>query len=123
MPRNEWLEDFRARCGEQGVDFHKVMRAAGYSDTEIGILKRRKSPAPLDKLILERELISYGTPQPLKLEPEKVEEPKPKPNPKPRPLICTGKDCPYLVHVGGNKGFCPLPRCVMQWRKDADDKA
>lgn len=33
------------------------------------------------------------------------------------PLICNGDkiDCPYLRRVDGKLGYCPLPRCVMEW--------
>lgn len=119
----QWLEDFRIQCEEQGADFYGVLKAAGYSNSEIGILQRKKVPTSLDKLILERELISYGAPpQPtpeVKAEMDK-KEPKPEPD---SPVICDGDNihCPYLTYTAHRKGYCPLQKCGYIVKEDKND--
>lgn len=119
----DWILDFARRCVEAGTDAGKIMRCAGYDDREIAAAMRGRSLCATDKVLLESELVSYGTPPA-----EKDEEPDPEPEPVPGPAppeICDGDkiNCPYLTRIG-RKGFCMMPRCMyIIKREDVDDQA
>lgn len=114
----EWLCDFRRRCEESGIDITDLMWRAGYNDEEIQMILSGRQVMRVDRVLLESELVSYGTPPAPDEEwigedtPERDGIPEPD-----SPLICNGDkiDCPYLRRVDGKLGYCPLPRCVMEW--------
>lgn len=117
-----WFADYSRRCSAMGYVVDDVMKYAGIHQVRACSYRRGVIPIASTRVKLENALLSYEPPEP-------IEQPEPKPpaqireqreEPKLKPRArCNGDkiDCPYIRRVDSKLGYCPLPRCVMDWGK------
>ena len=120
--RDNWFEDFSARCISEGIDPDGLLLSAGYDDQEIRAYKRGREVSPTDRVLMESALLDWGTePEPDPEEDEPTADEEPAPDPPEPPVICDGDKirCPYLTYTG-RKGYCMMPRCMYTIIREED---
>lgn len=112
----DWFAELENRCKSKGIKIAKLFEQARIDDAAIYKYRAGTVPTAKTRVRLEAAYIECEADRPR----TKAKKCKPA-KPKRRRRICAGDEihCPYLRIVEGEIGYCPLPRCAMQWGEEA----